>query len=231
VPVESTRVTGRKRVFPHVDDIQDWRARQSLRLLWDRVFALEERLQATEATQGDLVEANNAHDDELDQLRVASGEALALAQTVAAAAGAGGAGGGGGGGEGGGGGPSTMPNYFSIVTAALAGFDPIVPVAEAAAGAAQLTRVAAWDIYQVDPNIRLLEKTSGTQVNGRSIDVIVQATDGSYTDMASWHDNEDGTVTILAMWQPNGPSGPRDPSREIVPTAAIAAEAGPMAPA
>jgi hypothetical protein len=69
-----------KRVFPHVDDVDDWRAQQSLRLLWDRLVALEERVQAAEGTQGDLVSVANAQDDVLAQVRRGVGEALAIAQ-------------------------------------------------------------------------------------------------------------------------------------------------------
>lgn len=69
-----------KRVFPHVDDVEDWRAQQSLRLLWDRIAALDERLQAAEGTQGDLVSVANAQDDVLLRVQRAAGEALAIAQ-------------------------------------------------------------------------------------------------------------------------------------------------------
>jgi hypothetical protein len=78
-----TPPVGLKRQYPHVDTITDWRAQQSVRLLWDRVFALEERLQAAERTAGDLVGAANAQEDHLDRLELLAGELLALSQRTA----------------------------------------------------------------------------------------------------------------------------------------------------
>lgn len=72
-----------KRQFPHVDDIADWRAQQSLRLLWERIFDLEARLQAGETTLGDLVKASNRQDDDLRLAHAKGDEALALAQLLA----------------------------------------------------------------------------------------------------------------------------------------------------
>lgn len=66
--------------YPHVDMIHDWRAQQSVRLLWDRVFALAGRLQAMEKTQGDLVSLVNSLEDQVDSLRAGVGEALAPEQ-------------------------------------------------------------------------------------------------------------------------------------------------------
>lgn len=54
--------------YPHVDGIEDWRAQQTTRLLWDRVFDLEERLQSSEKTTGDLVDISNSQDDHLGSL-------------------------------------------------------------------------------------------------------------------------------------------------------------------
>ncbi|HEX5579103.1 MAG TPA: hypothetical protein VFY43_05495 [Candidatus Limnocylindria bacterium] len=90
-PVRETLLTPLKRQYPHVDAVEDWRAQQSLRLLWDRVFSLEERLQAQLATQGDLVDAVNANEDRLGQVQRVAGEALAIAQRTAGEAGEGGA--------------------------------------------------------------------------------------------------------------------------------------------
>ena len=87
--VRVTPVDPLKRQYPHVDDISDWRAQQSVRLLWDRVFNLEERLQAVNATQGDLVEATNSQEDQLAKVQRVAGEALAIAQRASGEAGAG----------------------------------------------------------------------------------------------------------------------------------------------
>lgn len=66
--------------YPHVDGITDWRAKQTTRLLWDRVFDLEERLQSTESTTGDLVGISNSQDDHLGGLQAASEDTLARLQ-------------------------------------------------------------------------------------------------------------------------------------------------------
>jgi hypothetical protein len=221
-PVTPTSTPSLKKQYPHVDNVEDWRAQQSLRLLWDRVFALEGRLQATEATVGDLVTAQNVLEDRVAVVNQKAQDALAVAQLTAGeqsrvdqAEG-----------------DSTIPDYLAMVEDALAAFDPVVPIADEDAAKAQLTRAAAWAIWQVDPNIGLLEKTYGTQVNDRSIDVIVQMTDGSFADCASSSDNGDGTKTIVATWGTHAPdSNTSDESRWIIPTATIAAESGPMGPA
>lgn len=38
----------RQRQYPHVDGVGDWQAAQSLRLLWDRIFDLEDQIQTLE---------------------------------------------------------------------------------------------------------------------------------------------------------------------------------------
>jgi hypothetical protein len=66
--------------YPHVDAITDWRAQQSIRLLWDRVFDLEARLQGIEATQVTLVDATNIQEANLSAVARDAKEALAIAQ-------------------------------------------------------------------------------------------------------------------------------------------------------
>lgn len=73
-----------KRQYPHVDGVTDWHAQQSLRLLWDRIFALEARLQGVVGTAGDLVSQGNALEDGLTSVDQKADEALALAQRTAA---------------------------------------------------------------------------------------------------------------------------------------------------
>jgi hypothetical protein len=226
-------VVRRRRQYPHVDGISDWRAQQTTRLLWDRVFDLEERLQSAEKTTGDLVGISNSQDDSLGTLGTTAGEALVLAQRSAGEPGT----------------PtgptepsppgaptppgsSGMPNYGATVANVLANkfVSPDVPASEAETGKAQLTRAAAWEIYQTDPRIRLFAKTSGNQVNGRSVDIIVLGTDGSYADCAA-ETISGATATIRATWGAHGPDlNTSNSSRWIVPTAAIAAESGPMTP-
>lgn len=97
--------------YPHVDGIADWRAQQTTRLLWDRVFDLEERLQSTEATTGDLVGISNSQDD---HLTVLAASALGTESLVQIAHGTGGSAGGGGGAV-----PSNIPQPPDL-SAALA---------------------------------------------------------------------------------------------------------------
>jgi hypothetical protein len=217
-PVETTPAPTVKRQYPHVDTIADWRAQQSIRLLWDRIFDLEARLQGLGATQGDLVSAVNTLETQLTTVAYTAGEALALAQITQNEDGAGG-------GEG----PDTMPDYASFVDTALAKFvSPVVALADGDAGKAQLTRQVAWDIYQVDPNIRLFQKTGGAQVYGMSTDLVVQGTDGSFADVTTFDDTIDPT-TIETTWITHGPDiRTSDSGRWIVPTEAIAMMAGPM---
>ena len=80
MPVTRAKVEPLAPQYPHVDMIEDWRAQQSVRLLWDRVFSLVARIQALETTQGDLVMLVNSLEDQVDSLRVGVGEALAPEQ-------------------------------------------------------------------------------------------------------------------------------------------------------
>jgi len=82
MPLKVTVPPAIKRQYPHVDDVTDWRAQQSLRRLVDRVCDLEARLQGVEGTLVDLVSANAAHEADLARVERAVGEALALAQRL-----------------------------------------------------------------------------------------------------------------------------------------------------
>ena len=90
--VELTVPPTLKRQYPHLEGIADWRAAQSLRLLWDRYYDLEARLQGIEASAGDLVSAANLTEDQLTRVDHKADEALALAQLVRANIGEGGEG-------------------------------------------------------------------------------------------------------------------------------------------
>ena len=69
-----------KRQFPHLDGVEDWRAQQSLRLLWDRIFDVEGRVQAIERTAQDLADATNAIDGRVTLADRKADEALAKGQ-------------------------------------------------------------------------------------------------------------------------------------------------------
>jgi hypothetical protein len=58
-PVTEVSVETLKRVYPHLDQVTDWAAQTTLRLLWDRVVGLEEQLTAAQATITQLVAAAN----------------------------------------------------------------------------------------------------------------------------------------------------------------------------
>jgi hypothetical protein len=197
---------------------------ENFRALWDRLHDLSDQnaqLQTTikdhEATFEDL------NEQVLSAQRIAQQASINASLPYGVLRGSG---------AGGGGGVTTIPDYGAIVATTLATFNPVIPEADEEAGKAQLTRAAAWAIYQTDPNIGLLKKTSGNNVNGRSVDIVVQMTNGSFADVASSHNNGNGTVTILATWSAHpGDSTTSDETNWIVPTATIAAEAGPMAPA
>ena len=140
-----------------------------------------------------------------------------------------GSGGGGTGGSGGEEGESTIPDYGSIVNMVEGWFNTTVPASENERGKAQMTRVIAWEIYKVNPNIGLLVKTGGNNVNGLSTDVVVQKPDGSFADVASHTDPSGGMVTITASWNDHPPdSNTSDMSRWVQPTEALANAPGPM---
>jgi hypothetical protein len=76
-PIEEVRLDPLKRQFPHVESIEDWRAQQSIRLLWDRVFDLEGRLQAAEATLTRLVAASNTQEAQIHEAQRTAEQAVA----------------------------------------------------------------------------------------------------------------------------------------------------------
>lgn len=97
-------ITKLKRIFPHGDQIADAPTAQSLKLAWERIHSLEERLQRAEATNLLILDANNAQEITITKAQATANTALIAAQTAAEAAAAA-AGGGGGlpsGGDGGG---------------------------------------------------------------------------------------------------------------------------------
>jgi hypothetical protein len=69
-----------KRAYPHVDQITDFNAQQSTKLLWDRVHDLEERLQASEAANQVLVDAHNTTQTQITAVQTLANGAIAIAQ-------------------------------------------------------------------------------------------------------------------------------------------------------
>jgi len=111
VSIDPAAVRGIKRIYPHVNEVSDWPAAQTIRLLWDRIHDLEERLQATQTTVTSLVEGHNTNEAAVTDAAYTARQAMSIAQQGAAGEllpGGGGSGGGGGivlpgGGDGGGG--------------------------------------------------------------------------------------------------------------------------------
>lgn len=109
--ITETPVQPATRTYPHVSEITDWKTAQTVRLLWDRIWALEERLQAAQGTVTTLVAGHNANETALVEVGKDVRQAIALSQrpgeVSASATLGGGASGGGdalpGGGDGGGG--------------------------------------------------------------------------------------------------------------------------------
>jgi hypothetical protein len=99
MPITPTDPPDLQTQYPHVDGITDWRAQQSIRLLWERVFDHEARLQGAEGTQATLVTAANDQQDQITLADRKAMEALATAQASALEVKTGAGGGTGGGGK------------------------------------------------------------------------------------------------------------------------------------
>lgn len=102
-PLKLPGLSSIKRIFPHVDKVQDPDAAQSLKLAWDRIHNLEERLQQNTAADAVLVGRITLHDQAIDAAQTTASAALQAAQAAQDAAGGGGGTGGDGGGLPGGG--------------------------------------------------------------------------------------------------------------------------------
>lgn len=69
-----------KRVYPRVSEVQDWRAGDSLRLLWDRTYALEERIKSLETMQTSILSDLDAAQTDIETASRQAREAIALSQ-------------------------------------------------------------------------------------------------------------------------------------------------------
>lgn len=75
------RVTPLKRQYPHLDQVAEWSTRQTLHLLWERVFSLEERLRAVEANVILIGAAVNTLNTTVLSVQQLAQQAFALAQS------------------------------------------------------------------------------------------------------------------------------------------------------
>ena len=87
--IRATDPSAIKRAYPHVSEVEDWRAQATIRLVWDRVHDLEERLQAAQATITDLVAGHNTNEATLSTISRDVREVLSVSQQPVAAVGAG----------------------------------------------------------------------------------------------------------------------------------------------
>jgi hypothetical protein len=127
-----------------------------------------------------------------------------------------------------------MEDYSALVVIAreqliAEGHPMTVPADKEEEGKALLCRRAAWLVWNVDHNVGLFKKTSGNNVQGLSVDILVDKRDGSFADCASSRNNGDGTVDIIKVWVSNPPDqNTSDTSRWVQPTAALAGVGEPV---
>jgi len=81
MPIEPVAVQPLKHLYPHVDTITDFSTQQSVKLLWDRIFALQEQLAAAQSTITTLVEGHNANESAVQLAARHAREAIAIAQS------------------------------------------------------------------------------------------------------------------------------------------------------
>ena len=202
-PIAEVAVTVLKRQYPHVDGITDWRAQQTIQLLWERIFSLEERLRAAEATITTLVEATNTQEAAIESVSLQAQEALALSQRVGQAAESDTGGGGGGelpnGGDGGqaqegvNAGLPTGHDSGGLLTALRAGQiiggtanewialrNPTATVAERETNAVELLRRMIWHLQQAGFTAGRQQNPSGLLSRDKlavEVDSVVRAYD------------------------------------------------------
>src|SRR5262245_38984471 len=69
-----------KRQYPHVPQIADYATQQTIRLPWDRIFDLTERVDTTAATTKELSDTTQLHDSQLLELSQRTDAAMANVQ-------------------------------------------------------------------------------------------------------------------------------------------------------
>ena len=80
MPVDAVAVAQTKAVYPHNEEIADFPTRQALRLAYDQIRSLQDRLTAAEATLTRLVAASNANETVAAQAQKDASEALSISQ-------------------------------------------------------------------------------------------------------------------------------------------------------
>ena len=167
--IRATDPTSLKRIYPHVSEISDWQTAQTIRLLWDRIWALEERLQATQTTITDLVDGHNTNAATLDTVGQDVRQALA-GQQVGAGVGRAGSGAGGAGGTGL---PATAPNMMGVLQTVLASQTWNFASDQALNGRGAFIGIAVPAMHAIDPGFGHIQKRPGqNQYLGHAVDAI-----------------------------------------------------------
>jgi hypothetical protein len=119
-----------------------------------------------------------------------------------------------------------IPNYSDLVQEAYRSFGPgeLEGCGERAGELvkAKLTFRAAYLIHQKDPDIGLFKKEQGNNVEGKSVDILVNRK-GDFADVATDRQPSPGCFTAHPVWVPNGPdANTRDLTRWVKPERAWA---------
>lgn len=214
-PIRQTPPTAGKRVYPHVNEIADWQTAQTVRLLWDRVHDLTERVTALTSSLGLLITGQNSTEALLASVAQDARQGLARSQSLGGGTALGGAGGGAGGGGGvvlpgggdGGGGSTgcaaagaTGHDTGGLLTAIRAGQivcgtgnehsalkNPTADLSTRDANATQLLRRMIWHLKQAGFTAGRQQNPSGA-ISKDKLTVIVDAVLRAY-DVFSDYDN------------------------------------------
>lgn len=79
-PVVPTVVVAAPRQYPHVDAIPEWATQQSVRLAWDSIHTLEEKVVALQATQNSILAAFSTLLTAVEQIQILAEQAYAKTQ-------------------------------------------------------------------------------------------------------------------------------------------------------
>lgn len=178
--------------------------KENMRLLWDRVFGLEESLAAANTTILEQASTIDSLSTEMVDTTKKADEALLTAGNAVSA-------------TPGGGGTSTAgsdshPNHVDEVIQAKADIIAAGVSIAGPCGAFEIVKTVAWRLRLSDPNIGILSKPSGNNCGGYATDIIVY-TDGIIYDILG-----DGGGANDPQWNFGGTVDPTRYRIPIVPT-------------
>lgn len=184
-------------VFPRVDEVKDEAAQTGLRILFDRVFEVEQQIIGTGGVNSQIAGLQSQRDSDqaslttqLAQMSVAGqGTSIALGGAFPTPTPPGGQnpppqGGG-------------IANQIDVVIAARATYDALGPGVERAG---RITNQVAWDLR--NQGVGVVRKTSGTNWMGWSIDVIMVSPGGATYDIL-----RDAEGDAEPQWSRTSPTG------------------------